>query len=138
MITKLPIFLIILLSPSWCYSQDIDVLKPDSVKKEIEALQITTSIHIDGIMNEPEWKQAKLSPQFTQIEPYQNTAPVEGTTIKVLYNRQYLYLGIFSHDSLGKKAIRATDFKRDFNPQQHDLVSLAFDGLRRSARSTGI
>ena len=129
MFIKLLIILAIVLYASQCYSQDTDVLKPDSVKKEIEALQITTSIHIDGVMNEPEWKRASPSPQFTQIEPYQNTAPTEGTTVRVLYNRQYLYLGIFSHDSLGKKAIRATDFKRDFNPQQHDLVSLAFDGF---------
>ena len=69
MSTKLITFFVIILSAPQCYSQDTDILKPDSVKKEIEALQITTSIHIDGVMNVPEWKQAKPSPQFTQIEP---------------------------------------------------------------------
>ncbi len=111
------------------FSQNTEIFKPDSVRKEIEAVQITTSIHIDGLLNEPEWLQAKASARFTQIEPYQGAAPNFETIVKVLYNKQYLYFGIFSKDSLGKKAIRATDFKRDFNYLSHDLVNLSFDGF---------
>lgn len=103
------------------------MFKPDSVKKEIEAVQITTTLRIDGVMNEAEWKLAKPSPRFIQIEPYQGQPPSQETEVKVLYNKQYLYFGIFAHDSLGKKAIRATDFKRDFDFRTHDLVSIAFD-----------
>ncbi len=109
------------------FSQDTEIFKPDSVRKEINAVQITTTLRIDGFMNEPEWKLAKPSPTFIQIEPYQGGQPNEATEVKVLYNRQFLYFGIFAHDSLGKKAIRATDFKRDFDFKTHDLVSLAFD-----------
>jgi len=111
----------------YSHSQKLEIFKPDSVRKEIEAKQITTSLHIDGLMNEPEWKLAKPSPRFIQIEPYQGQPPNQETEVKVLYNRQYLYFGIFARDSLGKKAIRATDFKRDFDFKTHDLVSLAFD-----------
>ncbi len=110
-----------------CYSQKADIFKPDSIRKEIVSVQITSSLHIDGVMNEPEWKLARSSPRFIQIEPYQGQLPNQETDVKVLYNRQYLYFGIFAHDSLGKKAIRATDFKRDFDFRTHDLVSLAFD-----------
>src|SRR5207237_4547825 len=101
----------------------------------IEAVQITTTLHIDGLLNEPEWNLARPSPRFTQIEPYQGAAPNFETQVKVLYNKQYLYFGIFSKDSLGRKAIRATDFKRDFDYRQHDLINLSFDGFndRRNA-----
>ncbi len=71
----------------------------------------------------------KPSPPFTEIEPYQGKAADFATQVRVLYNRHYLYFGIFSQDSLGKKAIRAIDFKRDFNPMAHDLVTITFDAF---------
>jgi hypothetical protein len=109
------------------YCQNADIFEPDSVKKEIEAVEIRTSLHIDGLLNEAEWKLSKPSPRFIEIEPVQGNPPGEETDVKILYNRQYLYFGIFAHDSLGKKAIRATDFKRDFDDKSRDLISLAFD-----------
>lgn len=119
------------------FAQDAEIFKPDSAKKELEATQITTSLRIDGLLNDAEWKKAKSSPGFTQIEPFQGRKPKNETDVKVLFNRQYLYLAIFARDSLGKKAIRATDFKRDFNIRQHDFVSLVFDGFndKRNAMS---
>src|SRR5262249_32023686 len=51
------------------------------------------------------------------------------TTLRVLYNRHYLYIGVYAQDSGGRKAIRATDFKRDFNYLAHDLVTFTFDGF---------
>jgi hypothetical protein len=110
-------------------AQSSEIFKPDSIRKEIIAVAISSSLHIDGILNEPEWSMAGPSPQFTQIEPYQGSAPQFETEIKVLYNRQYLYLGAILKDSLGKKSIRATDFKRDFDYLAHDLVNIAFDGF---------
>lgn len=111
------------------YSQDQEIFKPDSVKKEIRAVAINGFLRVDGHLNEPEWRLAPASPHFIQIEPQQGESPNFATQVKVLYNRSYLYVGVFSKDSLGKKAIRATDFKRDFNFRQHDLVFLAFDGF---------
>lgn len=118
-------------------AQNTDLIKPDSIRKALKALPISATLHIDGVLNEPEWQLPARSPQFTQIEPYQGETPGFETDVKVLYNRRYLYFGITAHDSLGRKAIRATDFKRDFNFQQHDLISLAFDAFndRRNAMS---
>ncbi|HYM94181.1 MAG TPA: DUF5916 domain-containing protein, partial [Chitinophagaceae bacterium] len=59
----------------------------------------------------------------------QGKAPNFETQVKILYNRQYLYFGITCYDSLGKKAIRATDFRRDFNFRSHDHIALSFDGF---------
>ncbi len=123
------LYILLLLFSQELFAQDAEVFKPDSIKKEIRAKQITTKLKIDGVMNDAEWKKAPSSPQFTQIEPFQGEKPNHHTDVRVLYNQQYLYFGIFSKDSLGKKAIRATDFKRDFNFSQHDLVTLSFDGF---------
>ncbi|MFI5134167.1 MAG: DUF5916 domain-containing protein, partial [Chitinophagales bacterium] len=130
MFERLPLLLLLLfLIPSKIFAQNEEIFKPDSIKKEIDVIHITSFLRIDGALNEPEWQLAKLSPRFTQIEPYQGALPNFETIVKVLYNKQYLYFGVFSKDSLGRKAIRATDFKRDFNPLAHDLVTITFDGF---------
>lgn len=110
----------------------------DTLRREIIATPIQTSLHIDGLLNEPEWALAQPSPRFIQVEPVQDAAPAFETIVKVLYNRQHLYLGIFAKDSMGKKAIRATDFKRDFNFLAHDLVLLTFDGFNDQRNAMGI
>lgn len=127
MIKKLPNLLFFI--TSFSFAQDAEIFKPDSIKKKIEAIQINTTLRIDGVMNDAEWKLAKPISDFTQIEPYQGKEPSHRTEVRVLYNKNYLYVGIFARDSLGKKAIRATDFKRDFSFRQHDLVALSFDGF---------
>jgi hypothetical protein len=132
--------ILILLSTSNVFAQHTGIFKPDSIKKEIEAFPISSSLHIDGLLQEAEWKLARNSPRFTQVEPYQGEAPRFETDVRVLFNRQYLYLGIFAHDSAGKKAIRAIDFKRDFDYRQHDLINLSFDGFndRRNAMAFAV
>lgn len=112
-----------------CYAQDAGIFKPDSVKKEIIAAKISGNIKIDGALDETEWKQAIPSPDFIQIEPMQGNTPNHKTTTMGLYNRQYLYLGIIEHDSGGNKAIRATDFRRDFSVRGHDHIAISLDGF---------
>src|ERR1700676_731759 len=104
-------------------------IKGKSEVKEIRAIRIESNLKIDGILNEPEWTLAMPSPHFIQIDPEQGKPAHFDTKIKVLYNQDYLYVGIIAMDTLGKKAIMATDFIRDFDFLKHDLVSLAFDGF---------
>lgn len=125
---KTCLFLFLILSLR-SFSQDAETFRPDSIKKEIIATKINSSLHVDGILNETEWMQAPISPRFTQIEPYQGAVPNFETSVKVLYNKQFIYFGIFSQDPLGRKAIRATNFQRDFNYMAHDLITLTFDGF---------
>ena len=108
-------------------AQDADFFKPDSARRQVEAVKITTSIQVDGLLNEPEWKLAKSSTPFTQMEPQQGKPSNFLTEIKVLYNHQNLYFGIIAHDPLGKKAIQANDFLRDFDLLKPDLINLSFD-----------
>ncbi len=138
-ILKKTLSFLLLSSCSPVLAQDAEIFPPDSIKKEIIAVEIGTAVRIDGLMNEAEWKTAAASGHFVQIEPLQGEAPNYDTELRVLYNRQFLYFGIFSRDSSGKKSIRATDFKRDFDIRQHDQVGLSFDGFndRRNAMAFG-
>ena len=111
------------------YAQQGDIFKPDSIRRGINAVKIQSSLRIDGFLNEPEWQLAPTSSGFIQIEPQQGAVPNFQTVVKVLYNSQSLYLGFFAKDSMGKKAIRATDFKRDFNQMAHDHILVTFDAF---------
>ena len=127
--------LLLFLIPSTIASQGAGIFAPDSIKQTIAAVRIETDLRIDGVLNEPEWSLAKPSPHFTQVEPHQGAPSDFATSVRVLYNKQFLYVGVFSQDPAGKKSIRATDFKRDFDYLAHDLVTLTFDGFndRRNA-----
>jgi hypothetical protein len=116
------------------------MFEPDSIKKVLYTVQAFDPIKIDGILNEAIWNQVKTSPQFTQIDPYQGEVPNHKTDVKVIYDKKYLYFGVTCYDSLGKAAIRATDFKRDFNFQTHDLITLCIDGFKdeRNAMSFAV
>jgi hypothetical protein len=121
--------LILLLLGIPCLAQDASVFKPDSIRRKIQAKKIDRSLKIDGHLDESEWRLAPLSPGFIQIEPMQGLQPEHATQTRILFNRQYLYVGIMAFDSLGKKAIRATDFSRDFSTRSHDYIGISFDGF---------
>src|ERR1043165_1017944 len=87
LIPKHLLFVLFLFAAIYSYSQDAGVFKPDAVKKEMTAVQINSSLKIDGILNEEEWKLAKPSPRFIQIEPQQGLPANFETEVKILYNR---------------------------------------------------
>jgi len=123
------IILLLLFFASSVFAQDAAFFKPDSIKRKIKAVKISGSINVDGVLNEAEWNLAAPSSSFVQVEPYQGKAPNFATVVKVLYNQKYLYFGIVCKDPIGKKAIRATDFIRDFDETKHDLVSISIDAF---------
>jgi len=122
------IFLVLLFSK--LSAQDAFIFPPNPEKRIIESVKINGALKVDGKLNEDFWKQAVHHSNFTQVEPHQGEPANHQTSVSVLYNRQFLYLAVVSKDSLGKKAIRAVDFKRDFDFQKHDLINLCFDGFR--------
>ncbi len=128
----LPHYCIVLfiILPHLLIAQDATIFPPNPVKRVLESVKIEGSLHIDGRLDEAEWQLAKAESGFTQIEPFQGNPANNETVIKVLYNRQYLYFGVIAKDSLGKKGLRAVDFKRDFDFRQHDLINLCFDGFK--------
>lgn len=131
----LPVFLLFFIVPLFSSAQAPAVFKPDSIKKELIATRIYSTLRIDGRLDEEEWQLAPLSPRFTQVEPYQGAPASANTVVKVLYNKQHLYIGAFMQDSSGRKGIRAVDFKRDFDWHSHDLLNIGFDGFNDERNS---
>ena len=105
-----------------CFSQDVVLFKPDSVRKEFEAVRVSNNLKIDGLLNDKEWLLAKPKSDFIEVDPRQGEIPRHRTEMRALFNQNYLYIGVFNYDTLGKKSIRVIDFKRDFNTRTSDFV----------------
>lgn len=120
--------------------QDARVFKPDSIRRKLQSTSVQGNLRIDGRLNEQEWNRTTKAPRFVMIEPFQGNSPNHETDVRVLHNRNFLYLGVFCRDTLGKKSLMAVDFKRDFNFMAHDLVTIAFDGFndRRNAMAFAV
>lgn len=112
-----------------------DIFKPDSVRRRVMAVPITRDLKIDGHLDETEWQTAQPISSFVQVEPFQGNSTVFDTEVRVLYSRSYLYISAFCRDSLGSKAIRVPDLRRDFDDSEQDVFGIVIDGFndRRNA-----
>ena len=128
MLKKLSFFLFFLYT-NLTLAQDATIFKPDSIKRKIEATRINSFLKIDGLLKDSAWTLAKPYDSFVEVDPHQGAIPKQYTVAQVLYNKQFLYIGAFSRDSLGKKSTRVIDFKRDFNTRTSDYFGMGFDGF---------
>ena len=47
--------------------------------------------------------------------------------IRILFDADNLYIGIYAGDSLGLAGVRTQDFKRDFDFGPNDFMAVTFD-----------
>jgi hypothetical protein len=89
--------------------------------------RITNPPHIDGILNEDDWKHALIVSDFIQRLPREGTIPSERTEMRVMYSDRSLFLGFIAYDSQPEKIV-ATVFKRDdWDITQNDQLAFAID-----------
>lgn len=120
---------------NFCAVYAQQVFRPSEESQKIKAVAIEHSLKIDGRLDEEAWTQGSLATGFTQVEPGQGQSSRFATRVQLLYNKKYLYAGVFLPDSLGKKGIRATDMKRDFNWRDHDTFAMCIDGFHDKRNS---
>ncbi|MBI4478486.1 MAG: carbohydrate binding family 9 domain-containing protein [Acidobacteria bacterium] len=81
---------------------------------------------IDGQLDEPAWKTAAVVSDFTQKEPDEGKPFSELTEVRILFNKEFLYVGAYCHDRVPKGLI-INDIHRDFEIQQQDYFALILD-----------
>ena len=86
------------------------------------------SIVIDGELDESQWNLAKPGKDFVQSEPYSGKPASEPTEVRLLYDRENLYVGVHCFDSEGKKKLFVKDLSRDFSGSSStDMFQIVFD-----------
>ena len=109
------------------FGSQLDAASADQEKK-ITASRIQQAIVIDGTLDEPQWELAKPIRDFFQQEPSNGEPASELTEVRLLYDDQNLYVGIYCFDSEGEKGIVINDIRRDFlRPRDHDGFAILLD-----------
>lgn len=85
-----------------------------SGRRTMTAERMSDDEHIvlDGVLDEPVWRRATPSGEFTMQEPVLGGAPTEKTDIRIVYNRDHLYIGATLYDSEPDK-LKGNTKKRD-------------------------
>jgi hypothetical protein len=74
-------------------------LAANTRNKTIAAQRATSTISIDGHLNESDWSDAESISDFLQYDPDEGLPPTERTVVMVLYDDHSLYIGAVLFDS---------------------------------------
>jgi len=102
--------------------------------KRVAVGRATGEISLDGALDEPDWARAPPLDEILQREPKQEAAPTERTEVKLLTDKDNLYIGVACYDSEPEKVI-GTQMARDAELEIDDSVAILLDTFhdRRNA-----
>ncbi len=92
----------------------------------LSATLIDQTINFDGILDEEAWFIADKISNFTQRELNFGEASTERTEVAILYDDNFLYVGVWCYDSDPQKII-AKEMNRDFDYSLDDNFMIIFD-----------
>jgi len=121
---------LLVLAGQIAYAQDPTIFQPVQPPKQIQAVRAVGPLTIDGRLDEADWQKVPTTTGFFQAQPEQGKTPTNDTRIRVLFDNKNVYIGAFCPDSLGRKALRVPDLRRDFDYFANDLVGVTFDPFR--------
>ena len=90
---------------------------------------ITEAIIIDGVLDEPIWSAAPTIGDLIQRQPAPGRSPTERTDVRLLNDRDHLYIGVVSYDSQPRRVI-GTQMARDSSLSSDDRVEILLDTFR--------
>ncbi|MCS6807895.1 MAG: DUF5916 domain-containing protein [Bacteroidota bacterium] len=101
---------------------------PPAIPPRVHAREVLPRrITLDGMLNEEEWAQAEVIQDFFQTEPVQGSPVRYPTSVRVLFDNEYLYVGVFCRDSTGRSGVRVQDLRRDFVYGENDIFAIQLD-----------
>jgi hypothetical protein len=97
-------------------------------RKAIAARWVEQPINIDGQLDEPAWALAQSVSDFVQVEPLEGGAPTEHTEVRILFDAEKLYIGVYLYDSEPDR-ILTNDLQRDFESRESDAFGVIIDSF---------
>ena len=115
------------ISPSVVVTESGDIdFATTRLSRRLDAVRTTSPIKIDGRLDEEAWKDAPIATDFIQIEPNAGAPATNRTEVRVLYDDDNLYFGVFNQDDQPELAI-VNDIRRDFRPTEGDIFGVVID-----------
>jgi hypothetical protein len=88
--------------------------------------QISGKIQIDGILDDPAWKEEPSSIRMTQVDPHPGEPPTEATKVWLAYSKDALYIAVRCEDHQPKQIV-ATEMRRDAFLMDNDNIEIILD-----------
>ena len=103
-----------------------------SEQYQISARRASRPPVVDGVLDEPVWRDAAIFDSFTQQEPTDGAPATERTEVRILYDAEHIYIGVRAFDS-NPDGVIATEMRRD-SPQllEEDNFQIILDTFRDS------
>ena len=95
-------------------------------QRKLQAMRTNEAITVDGQLNETAWATAPKADKFIQNEPRPDQPASEDTEVRVLYDKENLYIGVYAYDREPEKLIVA-ELNRDFTRDIGDTVEIVID-----------
>lgn len=111
------------------------VFDPLEASSKIFTSKTIGKILIDGKLNERDWYTAHTITSFKQVEPSQGNDANFDTEVKILFDDEHIYFGVYAKGSLGSKDIRLPNLMRDFSFNSNDLFGIALDPFNTKRNS---
>ncbi|MFA4948852.1 MAG: DUF5916 domain-containing protein [Candidatus Krumholzibacteriia bacterium] len=94
--------------------------------KTVKAIRaVNGGIKVDGRLDESDWSRAPVCEGFIQQEPFDGRPATERTTVRVVYDDAYIYVGMKAYDSKPGKIVAHLTRRDDDSPS--DWLYVAFD-----------
>lgn len=111
----------------WSYTQSGSMNQRDFI---IRTSKTNSPVIIDGELNEPGWQSAETVNKFFVKFPQDTGAVKNKTTVKVIYDNKYLYIGAECYDA-GSHIVQS--LKRDAGFFDSDVFSVVLDPVNQQA-----
>ena len=97
-----------------------------SEEKTISARRASQPVQLDGELEESDWALAVPVSDFVQADPEEGRPASERTEVRVLFDEDNLYFGVYCYDS-DTSGIIVNDLKRDFATHDGDVFGIMID-----------
>ena len=94
--------------------------------RSIQAIRVSDTIKIDGLLDEAAWSLAQPATDFRQERPIEGATASERTEVRVLFDDKNIYFGIRAFDS-DAGHINARELVRDASFSNDDKVEILLD-----------
>ena len=125
-VARLVGFVVVLGAGPAVAQERVDGLPPNRRALTAERLQQGERIALDGILDEQAWDRAVPATDFIQQDPDNGGTPTERTEVRILFDRERLYMGVLCFDSEPDRLLGNT-MKRDGDLSSDDRFMWTID-----------
>src|SRR5687767_4782539 len=98
----------------------------ESRAPQAQAVRAVGEIEIDGVLDEPTWREPPVADRFLQFDPNSGEPATQRTEVRFAYDDETFYIGARMHDDLGERGVVGRLARRDANPPG-DYIQFIFD-----------